>query len=319
MKAHQAIDLSQLFQSIRLLKDQAEKQDLPLLLTNQATRAFSANLIGSVREFPEDHPMVLLAELHFPGLYGGMGALPDYFTDAIISHRTQENGLRDFLDLFNHRFLETLYDIWRRQQVFLDNLLRVDDPDSLKYDRFVRALGGLPDDRDKADDVRCLSRYHMALLQCKPKTKLGLLHLLSTFFPTQDFDLDEHIMQILDIPEHQRARLDPQQPPVLGSLGSFLIGSRIQDINGKVRLNISQLDFATYMAFLPGGKHHNQLKTLVETYTEDQWQVALRLELRADEVPKMQLNGQCRLGANSWLLSQPAEENAQIEFRSLAA
>jgi predicted component of type VI protein secretion system len=73
------------------------------------------------------------------------------------------------------------------------------------------------------------------------------------------------------------------------------------------------------MAFLPGGKHHNQLRTLVETYTEDQWQVALRLELRADEVPKMQLNGQCRLGANSWLLSQPAEENAQIEFRSLAA
>lgn len=318
MKPQLAVDLPQLLQSLRLVKEQADSEGLTLLLVNSPSRTFRANLVTRVRKLPEDAPEYLVVEIHFSGLYGGMGVLPDYFTDAIIENRAATNGLRDFLDIFNHRFFDTLYEIWRHQQVFLENLLRTDHQKSLRYDRFVRALGGLPDDQSERTSLRCMSRYHLALLQRQPKTKRGLLYLLKSYFPELAFDMDEHVGQILDIPQHQRARLSPDQRPVLGSKGSFLIGSRILDINGKVRLNVAELDYETYMRFLPGGEAHEQLCTLVTMYTESQWVVGLRLELRAPDVPKAQLSGTCRLGANGWLLSNPSPENVSVEFGKLA-
>lgn len=319
MKPLQAINFPQMLQAIRLLQAQAKEEGLALLITNHPTRTFRGNMISRIRRIPEDQPDLMVAEIHFSGLYGGMGSLPDYFTDAIIAHRSQINGLRDFLDLFNHRLLDTLHSIWRRQQVFLENLLDSQNASSKKYDRFLRALGGLPDDSGQEDALRCLSRHHLRLFQRKPKTTRGLLFLLKTYFPQHHFSVDEHVPQILDIPEHQRARLDPNQSPILGSKGSFLIGSRIQDINGKIRLSVTQLTYQSYMAFLPGGKSHQQLCALVNTYTESQWAVALQLALKAEEVPQTQLSGTCRLGANGWLLSAPAQEDVITEFGKLVA
>jgi len=319
MNQPKAIDMPQLLQAIRILGEQAREEDLGMMLVNCASRAFHANLITRVRRLPPDRPRFLVVEIHFAGLYGGLGALPSYFTDAIIENRSSSNGLRDFLDMFNHRFLETLYDIWRRQQIFLENLLRTDQKTSVRYDRFLRSLGGIPDDRDQHLGLRCLYRHHLALMQRKPKTTKGLLHLLQAFFPRREFAIDEHVEQILDIPEHQRARLDSHGGLSLGSKGSFLIGSRIRDINGKFRIRIAQLDYATYMDFLPGGEAFEQLNTLVNTYTESQWAIGLQLELRADEIPQTKLDGSCRLGANGWLLSGKATADAATEFGQLAA
>lgn len=311
--------MPQLLQAVRRLQEQAREENLSLMLVNCPSRAFHANLVTRVRKLPPEKPKFLTVEIHFSGLYGGLGALPSYFTDAIIENRANANGLRDFLDMFNHRFLQTLYDIWRRQQIFLENLLRTDDKTSLRYDRFLRALGGIPGDQGEDLGLRCLYRHHLALLQRKPKTTRGLLHLLQAFFPKQHFAIDEHVEQILDIPEHQRARLDPRNGPVLGHRGSFLIGSRIRDINGKFRVRIAQLDYATYMDFLPGGQAFEQLNTLVAAYTESQWVIGLQLELRASEIPQTKLDGQCRLGANGWLLSGGAQADAVTEFGQLVA
>ena len=63
-----------------------------------------------------------LIEVALPGLYGSLGALPDYFTDHIHLAGDDEQGLREFLDIFNHRLITTTLEIWQRYHFFVEDL-----------------------------------------------------------------------------------------------------------------------------------------------------------------------------------------------------
>lgn len=306
-------DLEQLFQAMRRLYHECRTRGLGLRFSINPTRAYRASLIESIELDGDDtaRPRVKVA-LNCVGLFGRMGFLPDYFTDMIIGKRQDPDGLRAFLNLFNHRLLELLFVAWRNHEIFLGNLFRDDDQRARDFDHFLRGLGGLADDRDDDAGSRCFRRHFLAMFQSSARSTSGLVFLLSAYFPDHRFEVREHEARWLDIPEDQRARLGSGLQ--LGRRGSFLIGSKIRDINGKIGVTIADLTYTDYLAFLPGEEKFEQLKKLFFDYTDGMWSAALTLELRAEETPDMCLNGSRMLGRNCWLVSgsPPAAPHARF-------
>ena len=54
-------------------------------------------------------------EVAFLGLFGPNGALPLHYTQLVIDRsRHKDNALRDFLNIFNHRWLSLFYRAWEK-------------------------------------------------------------------------------------------------------------------------------------------------------------------------------------------------------------
>src|SRR5947209_295467 len=58
------------------------------------------------RESSSNNSLAPVMVLNFMGIYGPSGVMPLYYTDMVIQRiRAKDPGLRDFLDLFNHRIV----------------------------------------------------------------------------------------------------------------------------------------------------------------------------------------------------------------------
>lgn len=304
------IHLSHFFQESRSIRRRAQEQSLPLRMVLNPSRVFQPRVVESVEE-QEDR---LEVRVNFEGLYGGLGVLPGYFSDEILHHRDQLNALQDFLDVFNHRLLDCLFQIWRSSQIFLENGVEATEEENREFDRFLRSLAGIPaSEGDQPTYLKCLRRHHFSLFQRREKSILGLSNVLTSFFSDVDFEFEEHEERFIPIPAFQRAKMSADNPLTIGASGTMLIGTRIRDINGRFTIKVADLDYACYMRLLPGGDWHELLGEIVRAYTEDQWECGLKLELRADEIPTMKL-GEHRMGANCWLLSGAASEPATVEL-----
>ncbi len=302
------INIDHLFQELRRLKREARDHNATLKVIQSPSRVFEPRVVEHVERTDEQWNVCI----NFEGLYGGLGALPGYFSDEILHQTDEVNALRDFLDIFNHRIIEALFDIWRSSQIFLENGVEAKETDNQEFDQFLRALAGVPSHEDQIPlYIKCLRRHHFSLYQRREKTVLGLANVLTSFFDGVDFEFEEHEERFIPIPSFQRAKLGGDFKLAIGKQGNMLIGTRIRDINGRFSIKVADLDYASYMRFLPGGDWHELVSGIVKSYTEDQWACGLKLELRADEIPKMQLGNRV-LSANCWALSGAADQAALV-------
>ncbi|PID46601.1 MAG: type VI secretion system baseplate subunit TssG [Proteobacteria bacterium] len=298
--------ISQAFTAINTLKDEAQDKGLSIRYVPVTSRAFSPTIIERV----EKTDQYLIVYLSLTALYGYNGILPDYFSDEII--REPANGLKAFLDIFNHRQFELMVDIWSKYQFFNANTLDAERKTNQNMDLILLSLGGSVCNGEEGTPLflRGLRRYLLALFQRKEKTPKGLIFLLRSFFGPLQFEIVQHTVSHRNIPQDQRTKLG-SSTSVLGSMGNFLCGVKMEDTDGSFSLNIKDLDLKTFNRFLPGGASWEELKHLLKVYTSNQWDCFLSLELRAEEIPPWQI-GSMRLGADSWALSEEAYENAWV-------
>jgi type VI secretion system protein ImpH len=105
------------------------------------------------------------------------------------------------------------------------------------------------------------------------------------------------------------------------SLGvDLVVGDRVWDVQGSFRVRLGPLRYGQLTEFLPDQAATVERKSffllchLVRFYVGPELDFDVQLVLRADEVPPCQLpegeEGQ-RLGWNTWLLSKPAEQDAE--------
>lgn len=308
-------DLTQTFQALRHLGRQAEQNGKELFMGAEPSRCFTASLITS--QSSDDDRLRL--SMSFLGLFGGMGTLPDYFTDEVLQDRAEHSALGDFLDIFNHRLMALLFLIWRHGQIFLENGVGAKTAINRDFDRFLCSLAAIPEESlETPVFIRCLRRHHFSLFHRRERTLLGLAELLRSFFPHFSVTFTEYQPRYIPIPPSQRVMMSPSTPITIGRQGNFLIGSRIVDVNGSFVMTVLDLDFETYMRFLPAGDLYQFLATLIMEYTEDQWTCDLELELRAQEIPSMSLGSRI-LGANCWAIATPPDQPARIRIGSLKA
>ena len=252
---------------------------------------------------------------NFMGLYGVNSPLPSFIPVMIAQAYHDEDPLRDFLDIFNHRILSLYYRAWKKHQ-----LAPSCDPTSPMP--LVFALGSMigrqndiPDD-DWAVAPERLIRY-AGLLSSQARPAGGLEAMVSDFFGLREVKVKEFLPKKVRLGGEDLTRLGAgERNNQLGC--SVILGDMVKEVGGQFRLTLGPLDLDSFLKFQPGGEIFMQLNFLVRLYTRNQLDYELELILKSDQVETITLssrNPKHGLGRYSWL-GAPAKDVVSATLNS---
>jgi type VI secretion system protein ImpH len=279
------------------------------------------------------------------GLTGPSGVLPGHYTELLYKterfERTPEKlALRDWFDLFNHRWVSLFYRAWEKYRFYIP--FERGDHTGEEPDRFTAALlsliglglrplrGRLRIAHDELDEdgeprERVLARvedlvllHYGGLLGHRPRCAVALETML-----VHQFGVAVRIKEFLG----QWLKLEPPNRTRLGGaagnneLGvSAVAGRRVWDRQSKFRVRLGPMSYAQFVEFLPDPTPVRARKTffllaqLVRLYADPGLDFDVQLVLKAAEVPACELGGGpigTRLGWNTWLLTGSATRDAE--------
>jgi type VI secretion system protein ImpH len=308
---------------------------------------FPASAIYQLRP-PAGEQTVPAMTVTFLGLHGPSGVLPRHYTELIHRLERERKGeerraLRDWLDLFNHRFISLFYRAWEKYRFWVAYERREQgrtDPDSFTQALFSLVGLGTPGLRSRlrvvaveagverertlaAVDDRSLI-YYAGLLSSAHRTAGGLASLLEDYF-----EVPVRVQQFVG----QWLELEPGSQSRLGALDgncqvgvNLVAGERVWDVQGKIRIRLGPLSYRRFNDFLPDRsplpehKGFFLLVHLARLYAGPELDFDVQPVLRADSVPECQLSEEPpgpRLGWNTWLVSQqPAHDAGDALFAS---
>jgi type VI secretion system protein ImpH len=300
---------------------------------------FPPSAVYEIQRVPDGPPRMTET---FLGMTGPSGILPRHYTELLLRLDREVKGperyaLRAWLDLFNHRFVSLFYRAWVKYRFFLaqergEHFGKEPDTFTLALYSFVGL--GLPALRDRlrvahvvtteeppreqtlaaVDDLALL--YYGGLLSQRPRCAVLLRALLADYF-----GLPVEVQQF-----HGRwLRLEADNQTHLGEANAALgldavVGERVWDVQGMIRLRLGPLRRYQFDAFLPDRSPIRQRKAffllchLARLYVGPELDFDVQLILRAEDVPMCQLADDGglgpRLGWNTWLGSQPRTRDA---------
>jgi type VI secretion system protein ImpH len=218
----------------------------------------------------------------------------------------REDGPRAFLDAFSNRSLAMFYEAWCKYRL------------ELKYevsgqDSFLPLLLGLAGFGNEslrarladAQDGAVLDEslgYFAASIRHRPASAVQVARVLSEYFG-QPVRADQFIGCWYDVPPAQQTTLGGANV-VLGE--GAMAGERVWQRDLRLRLVIGPLDYASFVAFLPGGLAARALKSLLTMFTGVSLEYEVELVLRAADVASVVLAGEAaaaRLGWDTWLVT----------------
>jgi type VI secretion system protein ImpH len=254
------------------------------------------------------------------GLTGPSGVLPQGYTEIMVrSQRERSFAMRDFFDLFNHRAIALFYRAWIKYRLpfsFERNGGRGDDG----VTQVLAGLVGLGTPRTRrrhaaADEAV----FHYAgLFAHWPRSIVGLEALLSDYLD-RPVAADQFCGRWLILSGEAQTRLADARAPIAGfncQLGvSAIAGTRAWDVQSTIRLRIGPVRGRLFADLLPGGPAFARLRDLVKLYLGLEYACRLQLTIAREAVPDLSLDGQARLGLNSWLKSGPmSRDSTDAEF-----
>jgi len=241
----------------------------------------------------------------FLGLTGPSGVMPAHYTEQMLRLEREGKGaeryaLRDWLDIFNHRFISLFYRCWEkyrfipvyeRSNYFAAEIARfmalgqkaVDshvDADADPFSNVLYSLVGLgtPRLRDRlrvdirppggrSDQSRTAARipdpallFLSGLFAQRPRNAVGLEIILGEYFR-----LPVRIQQF----RGQWLRLDVANQSRTGGPGSnnaagvnLVAGERVWDVQSKIRIRIGPMRFRQFTEFLPDKSVPPELREL---------------------------------------------------------
>ena len=243
----------------------------------------------------------------FMGLAGLIGVLPRHYTEMILERMRQKDfTLRDFLDVFNHRFISLFYRAWEKYRfsiAYERAVARGDryDPVSLNiFHLFGMGTLGL---RERLDVPGETLLYYSGLIAQKPHSASTLEALLGDYFEVS-VKTQQFVGQWLALAMEQRARLTSQDSVQALKAGTVL-GARFWDQQAKFRLRLGPMKFVKFKSFFPKGQALKELVQLVRLFNGQQLDFDLQLVLEAAEVPGCRLgrpgSDAVQLGWSTWL------------------
>jgi type VI secretion system protein ImpH len=296
----------------------------------------------------EERPNPLLT-VTFIGLYGPSGVLPTHYTQLLLDIQRDVRGperrsLRDWLDLFNHRFISLFYRAWEKYRFHLqyergEALRRETDAFTLAirslmgfgtpglvnrlqvHGPHIDATGlewGSPDREIPAlarlDDLALL-HYAGFFLQ-RPRNSTNLRALLTDYFrlPVQ---VEQFRGRWLQIPESGQTRLGE-----IGMMGvDAVAGERVWDVQSRFLVRIGPLRYRQFEDLLPDAAPLAERKTffvvaqLTRLFAGSEFDFDIQLVLAASEIPTAQLierdGAGPRLGWTVWLITSPPQCDAE--------
>lgn len=229
----------------------------------------------------------LLIELNFMGLYGVDTPLPHYFLNMTANNK---EAVKNFLDIFNQRFYQLLYQTWKKCQLDLD--LTQPKPQLICY---LNALSGGSDINNEA--YRFAEQFNKRI-----RSSMGVAVLVKKLFK----DIDVHIKQF--VPNW----VEVSAPILLGKNQSDLclghnavLGGRILDVANKIEIIIKLLPYKKFLQFLPGTADGMQLVSLLRGYLDSRLMFDLIFIVESTARAILTLGDKnIQVGLNSWLGKQ---------------
>jgi type VI secretion system protein ImpH len=305
--------------------------------------AFPASAVTEVLPPGIDTPQAEMTVALF-GLTGPSGILPRHYTELIYrldreAKGPQRNALRDWFDLFNHRLISLYHRSWEKYRP--QRALSRGEHQRPQADTFTTAafsLAGLgfeamrnqlqvtaqvgdplssrQEQLTHVNDLALL-RYSGLLAQ-RPRTAGNLTQLLRDYF-SLPISVDQFQGQWLSLDQPQQSSLSWEDTNnVLGL--TAVAGEKVWDIQSKLRIHVGPLTQAQFLELMPEESPSPRQKTffllchLTRLYIGPELEFDVQLELQADEVPHCEMTSEPqrgpRLGWNTWLLGEPASQNA---------
>lgn len=292
-------------------------------LRGTLSQAFPASDVEAWCEGKGDAPPELVSA--FLSLGGAFGPLPPPYSElGLERQRRGDTGIRDFLDVFNHRLLSLFVRAKRAHRPALQPG-RPEDTDFATLLWALLGLGtpGLRHSRPPRRAPRLPGLDHI-LLACA-----GLLNQR----PVSAHAIERTLTYALGTPVKvvpfvgRWLRLDDNQTTVLGPLGRNAVlgdgavaGRRVWDQSAAIRLDLGPMTLRQMLPLLPGSKRHTLLKEMLGFTLGGQIEAEIRMVLPPRQVPVSRLWTKTparlpRLGWTSWLTTRPRKENGEVMLR----
>ncbi|MCA9524715.1 MAG: type VI secretion system baseplate subunit TssG [Myxococcales bacterium] len=292
----------------------------PVRFQSHASLGFSPSDMSRIDLKPVDNGLPVM-RVDFLGLAGVRGPLPLFYTQLIRDRvRLGDTGLRDFIDMLNHRLVSLL---WRLKQKHRPTL-HTGPTHEHDFSRYLMALSGLytdtaqeafnhyPDNYDpEGDDHLLLSQDligYAGLFWAHDRSMRGLERILEHQFGFHVHGLQCQGHWIYLEPEARTALSTTMGHNALGV--TAIAGRRVWDAQAGFRLDIGPLDWDVFVDFLPIGRRWDALLKLVRYYTRNAFSFTFRLAVDPGQVHRRRpgLSTQPagpRLGWTSWLTTRP--------------
>lgn len=237
----------------------------------------------------------------FFGLFGPMGPLPlhltEYARDRLRNHA--DPTFARFADVFHHRALLLFYRAWAQNQP----TVQADRPHDDQFAKWVSALfGQAPASMRGADSVPDAAKRHSAgQLASRTRNPETISKVLRQYFDVP-IRVEPYVGHWMPLRTEDRSRLGRPGARRSAPLGvSVVAGAKVWDRQYKLRLHVGPLTLAQYQQFLPGQPSLIELRDWMRQLVGFELLWDVRLVLKGDEVPKLDMQGKARLGRTTWL------------------
>lgn len=268
------------------LGEAARPIDEPVRVAQPAELDFAPAAIHAVVR-REGSPPRLMQRIF--GLLGPNGALPLHLTEY-ARERERHHGdptFQRFLDTFTHRFALLFYRAWADAQPTVS----LDRPENKAYFNRLGSLIGIGlsslQDRDQLPDS---SKIHFAgRLARQTRDAEGLLAWIRV-----EFDVAASVEQWcghwMPLMRVERTRLGRSEGARMGR--TAVLGASVWDVQHKFRITLGPLSLPQYQRFLPGGTDLARLQALVRHWLGVEFAWDVRLILKKEDVPRLELGSQ---------------------------
>ena len=249
----------------------------------------------------------------FLSLAGTSGILPWHYTQLLIDRmREKDFGLRDFLDLFNHRLLAQFYRGWEKCHFYVgyesSRRGRATEPDrftQMLFSLVGMGTSGLRGRQAISDEVLL---YYAGHFSHRPRSAVALEQIVADMFhvPTEIRQFQGQWMYL------RREDQTQLRGGVNNQLGvSAIAGPRIWGIENKIRVRLTLSRYVDFQKFMPSGSAYGSFGHIVRSFVGPAFDFDLQIVLSREAVPRCQLitNGGMRLGWNTWLFSGAANRD----------
>jgi type VI secretion system protein ImpH len=255
---------------------------------------------------PDPQPRVTV---NFMGLTGPLGVLPHHYTELLMQRAwAKDHTLRDFLDIFNHRYISLFYRAWEKYRFPVAYERGRDDRFTFYLSALIgMATGGLQG-RLAVDDQGLL--LYAGLFNQQPHSASALESMLRDYFGCL-VEVIQFQGRWVRLGAENQTRLGVQNH-VLG--GNAVCGEQTWDRQSLFRIRVGPLRLATFLDFLPGARAYSQIMQLTRLFSGMEYDFEVQLVLKAGEVPACQLvskgPGGAYLGWSSWLKTREFRHDA---------
>ncbi len=266
------------------------------------TIGFPASRVQNI-EWGEDVPPTVT--VNFMGLTGPSGVLPLYYSQLVLERqRAKDHGIRNFLDLFNHRMISLFYTAWEKYRFTVAYERGARD----RFSHHLLDLIGLGtkglQHRQPVDDDSLI--YYSGLLSPHPRSAASLRQILADYFDIE-VAVDQFVGAWHRLDQDTQCHFDKgnSYSEQLG-LGA-IVGDEIWDQQSGVRLRLGPMPLDRYLDFLPNGTAYRPLKSLTKFFSGGEIDFEIQLVLQRECVPRCDLGNVSeagpQLGWTSWALT----------------